>query len=321
MDIEKIDKAILECKEENDKLSKEEKAASEAIEALKVVSSDERSQNRVLFGCFPYIIAGLAAVGLSHYGYVDPSLTGAITLGTGLLVGTVGEGHLVRKIVDSKTLDMGSYEILRNKVYKTIQKENIIQKQVTNLSKMDSLLSAKSGHFEFAGDALKEKKCVEDVLDSLALKIALVENDCSKYVQFNKIARESLNTLGIYGAYMMPLTFADSKINNVQVMIPTVAALLSLTKNAYYESEKRRINKKYHRLMRYEIDTDSLIELRDLTHDYANRLGKIEAKLLLTGKSEEEAPVVDDENDSLFLQVWNEIAEEKEKGLYRSKSN
>ena len=186
---------------------------------------------------------------------------------------------------------------------------------------MDSLLSAKSGHFEFAGDALKEKKCVEDVLDSLALKIALVENDCSKYVQFRTLTKEAFNTLGIYGAYMMPITFADGKINNVQVMIPTVAALLSITKNAYYESEKRRINKKYHKLMKYEIDTDSLIELRDLTYDYANRLGKIEAKLLLTGKSEEEAPVVDDEKDSLFLQVWNEIAEEKEKGLYRSKSN
>ena len=73
--------------------------------------------------------------------------------------------------------------------------------------------------------------------------------------------------------------------------------------------------------MRYEIETDSLIELKDLTNEYAIRLGKIEAKLLLTGKSEEEAPVVDLEDDSLFLQIWNEISEEKDKRLYKSKSN
>ena len=320
MSMDIIDKTILECQEKNEKLSKEEQEAFEKIEELKAASSDERAQSRVVMGCIPYVLAGIAAVGLSHFGYVDPSLTGAISLGTGVVAGAVGEAHLVRKVVDSKTLDASSYQILRNKVFKTIQKENIIQKKVTNLSKLNALTSAKVGQFEFDGDALAEKRCVEDVLNSLAYKIALVENDCSKYVQFNTIAKDALTALGIYGAYMVPLSIAGGEINGTQVMIPTVGAMFALMKNAYYESEKRKINKKYHRLMRYDIDTDSLVELKELTNDYAKRLGKIEAQLLLAGQNEKEDHILNVEDDSLFLQIWSKISEEKEKGLYRSKS-
>lgn len=321
MTIDIIDKSIFEAKDENEKLVKDEKEVTEKIENLKNASFEERSQNRVVFGCLPYVLAGVAAVGLSHLGYVDPNWTGAITLGAGAIAGTVIEEKLTRKIVDSRTLGESAYHNLRSRVYKTIEREKIVQKEITNNARMNALLSARSGEFEFTVDALKEKKCVEDVLDSLALKIALVQNDCSKYVQFNRIAKEAIKALGIYGAYMFPLTISNADINGTQFMIPTAAALLSIINNASFESEKRKINKKYHNLMRYEIDTDSLIELRELTYDYARRLGKIEAKLLLMGKSEEEAPVVDVEDDSLFLQVWNEISEEKEKGLYRSKSN
>ena len=320
MSLDIIDKTILECQENNIKLDNEEKEVLKTLDDLKTASSDERSYNRVVVGCIPCVLAGIAAIGLSHFGYVDPSLTGAISLGTGVIAGTVGEAHLVRKIVDSKTLDASSYQILRNKVYKTIQKENIAQQKVTNSSKINALTSAKLGQFEFNGDALAEKRCVEDVLNSLAYKIALVENDCSKYTRFNTIAKEVATTLGIYGAYMAPLAISRAEINDTQIMIPTVAALLNLMKNAYYESEKIKINKKYHKLMKYETETDSLIELRELTNDYANRLGRIEAKLLLTGQSEQEVPVADDEDDSLFLQIWSQISEEKEKGLYRLKS-
>lgn len=321
MTLDTIDKAILEAKDENEKLINDEQVVIEEIENLKNASLEERSQNRVVFGCLPYVLAGAAAVGLSHFGYVDPNWTGAITLGAGAIAGSAIEDHLVRKIVDSKTLSDSAYHNLRSRVYKTIEKEKIIQKEITNTSKMNSLLSARLGEFEFTADALNEKRCVEDVLDSLALKIALVQNDCSSYVQFNTVAKEALTALGIYGAYMFPLSISNAEINGTQFMIPTAAALLSIINKASYESIKRKINKKYHNLMRYEIDTDSLIELKDLTNDYASRLGKIEAKLLLMDKSEEEAPVVDTEDDSLFLQVWNEISEEKEKGLYRSKSN
>ena len=321
MTLDIINNAISDSKEKKDILLRGEREILEEIENLKASSPCERSQYRITTGCFPYILAGLAAIGLSQAGYVDPSLTGAIALGTGAVAGTIGEAHLVRKIVDSKALDVSSYQNLKDRVYKTIQRESLVQQEITISSMMNALSSAKSGQFEFKGDALNEKKCVEDVLDSLALKIALVENDCSKYVRFNTIAKEAISALGIYGAYMVPLSFSDANINGTQVMIPTIVALLNLLKNGYYESEKRKINKKYHDLMRYDISTDSLIELSGLTRDYANRLGQIEAKLLLTGKSDVEAPVVDDEDDSLFLKIWNDISEEKEKRLYRPKSN